>query len=186
MRILVIGASSDRDTLPPPPPDPGDVDGELRSFIQGRQNARVLIVDDDAAIAEVLGEILEDAGYEVDRAEDGVEAIRKIIDGELYDLMLVDLMMPRAPGQSVLGFIGPSQWGDPHDPHYIPQLVITAHAFRETADMSDERFIHLYGSPMSARRGKTNPPPLAKPFDLPLLLQTVRRAIDRKRGHDAE
>ncbi len=190
MRILIVGPPEDRDTLPPPPPsDPDDIDGELRSYIQGRQNARVLVVDDDAAIADVLGEILEDAGYEVQRAADGVEAIRMITDpdGEPFDLLLCDLMMPRAPGQSVLGFLAPSQWGDPADEHFLPTLVITAHSFRDSGASSDERFVFLHGSPRSARRSSLPPATISKPFDLPVLLETVRKAIDkRRRTHDAE
>ncbi len=189
MRILIVGTSSDNDTLPPPPPsDPEDVDAELLSYIHGRQNARILVVDDDVAIGDVLTEILESEGYEIERAYDGVEAIRRITDEKArpFDLLVLDLMMPKAPGQSVLGYLGPSQWGDERDPHYLPLLVISAKSFNDPGAASDERFIFLHGSPRSARRGSTIPPMLNKPFDLPLLLSTVRKAIDRKRARHSD
>lgn len=182
MRVLIVGTDSSRDGDTAPPPKPATVDEELLSFIHGRQNARVLIVDDDHAIHEILADILADEGYEIDRAYDGAEAVSKIIHGPQPDLLLLDMTMPRAPGQSVLGFIGPSQWGDPNDQHYIPQLIITASIFRDHGAVADERFVFVSGSPRSARREQSIPPVLRKPFDVPLLLATVRKAIDRRRN----
>lgn len=58
---------------------------------------RILIVDDDAAVRSVLQAILSQAGYEVDLAGNGKEAIRKLAESP-FDLMITDLVMPEQEG----------------------------------------------------------------------------------------
>lgn len=59
---------------------------------------RVLVVDDDDAIRDVLQVVLESAEYEVDVAADGIIALRKLETGARPDLILLDMMMPRMDG----------------------------------------------------------------------------------------
>jgi DNA-binding response OmpR family regulator len=65
---------------------------------------RALVVDDDSAIRVMVAKILEREGFVVDSARDGFEAIEEIRDHD-YDLVLLDLMMPRVDGFAVLRFI---------------------------------------------------------------------------------
>ena len=65
---------------------------------------KILVVDDDKEILELIAEILEDQGYAVDTARDGKKAI-KAIDTELYDLVITDLKMPKVDGMKVLRHI---------------------------------------------------------------------------------
>lgn len=58
---------------------------------------RLLIVDDDAAIRALLQRVALRAGFEVETARDGQEAI-EILEYRLYDIVIVDLMMPRVSG----------------------------------------------------------------------------------------
>ena len=58
---------------------------------------RILIVDDERMIREVLQEYVEFAGYEGVQAADGVEAVALCKDGH-FDLVLMDVMMPRMDG----------------------------------------------------------------------------------------
>jgi DNA-binding response OmpR family regulator len=58
---------------------------------------RILIVDDERMIREVLQEYVEFAGYEGVQAADGVEAIALCKDGH-FDVVLMDVMMPRMDG----------------------------------------------------------------------------------------
>ena len=69
------------------------------------QRYKILIVDDEASLTTLLKEELEEAGpYEVDLAFDGVEAIN-LIQKVLYDVVLLDMKMPRVSGKEVLLFI---------------------------------------------------------------------------------
>jgi DNA-binding response OmpR family regulator len=58
---------------------------------------RLLIVDDDAAIRLLLQRVALRAGFETETARDGQEAIEKL-EYRLYDIVIVDLMMPRVSG----------------------------------------------------------------------------------------
>ena len=62
---------------------------------------QILIVDDEEDIVNLVRMILEDAGYRVNSAADGRDAIAKIQD-ETYDLVLLDIMMPFLSGWEVL------------------------------------------------------------------------------------
>lgn len=61
--------------------------------------ARILIVDDEAKIREVIREYAEFNHYETDEAGDGMEAVNKCLT-EDYDLIIMDIMMPRLDGFS--------------------------------------------------------------------------------------
>ena len=63
---------------------------------------KVLIVDDERAIRNSLGEILTDEGYEVDTAEDGAVALQKV-EKEKFDVIFCDIKMPGMDGIEVLG-----------------------------------------------------------------------------------
>ena len=56
-------------------------------------NRRVLIVDDETAIREMIVLALEMAGYETVEAADGLQALR-LIQSQPFDLVLMDWMMP--------------------------------------------------------------------------------------------
>ena len=62
---------------------------------------RILIVDDERMIREVLREYVEFAGYEALEAEDGAEAVQ-LCRQEKVDLVLMDIMMPRVDGFSAV------------------------------------------------------------------------------------
>lgn len=58
---------------------------------------RILIVDDDDKIRDVIREYAEYGGYEVTEARDGMEAVN-ICKGQDFDVMVMDIMMPRLDG----------------------------------------------------------------------------------------
>jgi len=67
----------------------------------GATSTRLLIVEDDEALAALLDEYFQEAGYSVDlhlRGDTALDAIR----GEHYDLILTDLVLPGADGLSIL------------------------------------------------------------------------------------
>jgi CheY-like chemotaxis protein len=61
---------------------------------------RILVVEDDTSIRELLVELLESEGYAVASAVNGLEALKLLQSGPLPDLILIDLMMPVMDGYS--------------------------------------------------------------------------------------
>ena len=60
---------------------------------------RVLVVDDEINIRNVIKEYAEFEGYEIDEASDGMEAISKCKEQD-YDIIIMDVMMPKLDGFS--------------------------------------------------------------------------------------
>lgn len=65
---------------------------------------RVLVVDDDEPIRKMVEATLTRELFTVETARDGVEAIEKL-QSTAYDVVVVDLMMPRANGFEVIDFV---------------------------------------------------------------------------------
>lgn len=63
--------------------------------------AKILIADDEAPVREVLRDLLTDAGYEVEEAVDGEEALRRF-RATTPDLVITDILMPKAGGLNLL------------------------------------------------------------------------------------
>ncbi len=78
---------------------------------------KILIVDDEDMIREVIKEYSEDAGYQTDEAENGKIALKKI-NKNTYDLLILDIMMPEMDGFTVLKNIPKEKM--------IPTIVLSA------------------------------------------------------------
>jgi CheY-like chemotaxis protein len=65
---------------------------------------RVLVVDDEPAIRALVTKIIERAGFPVESATDGAEAIEKLTNGE-FAVVVVDLMMPNVDGHGVIAWL---------------------------------------------------------------------------------
>jgi CheY-like chemotaxis protein len=72
--------------------------------IAPRSHARILVVDDEKFLVELLADLLEDEGYVVERAHDGAQALQ-MIESDLPDLVLTDVMMPRMNGTELLAAV---------------------------------------------------------------------------------
>ena len=85
-------------------------------------SSRILVVDDEADISTILSVTLRRAGFEVETAGDGVEAIDQI-RRQPPDLVILDVMMPRADGLETLKRIRE------HAPTaQLPVIMLTAKA----------------------------------------------------------
>lgn len=62
---------------------------------------KILIIDDDPDTRDVYFELLTNEGFSVDTAKDGAEGYNKILQGG-YDLILLDIMMPKIDGINLL------------------------------------------------------------------------------------
>ena len=65
--------------------------------LEAFKGLRVLVVEDEPALAVAVSEALEDAGFTVDRAADGEEGLTRLTEAN-YDLIVCDLKMPRIDG----------------------------------------------------------------------------------------
>ena len=66
-----------------------------------RNGRTVLVVDDERYIVDLLTDLLDDEGYRVISASDGLAALQKVQE-EVPDLILADIMMPRLDGLTLL------------------------------------------------------------------------------------
>jgi CheY-like chemotaxis protein len=96
---------------------------------------RVLVVDDDAMVREVLRSVLEKHDLIVDVAGDGAAAVDFLRDQQ-YAVVLLDLLMPGVDGFGVLDRLG--------DPEIVspPVVLVVTAADRSTVDRLDARRIH--------------------------------------------
>lgn len=61
---------------------------------------RILVVDDNSEIREIIRVLLRSEGYAIEEASDGEEAI-KMAQENVYDLLILDIMMPKSDGYQV-------------------------------------------------------------------------------------
>lgn len=88
---------------------------------------RILVVDDEPDVRNFLAACIEDAGFIVETAVDGVDALEKI-KAHTPDLMTLDMVMPRKSGIKVIRTLREDEkWAR------LPIIVITAHARDEFA-----------------------------------------------------
>lgn len=123
---------------------------------------KLLIVEDEPDIQELLEAYLHDAGYETTIAGDGVEALAKF-QKDKFDLILLDLMLPKIDGFGVCEFIRRES--------NVPILMLTA------IDGEQEQ---LRGFQMEIDDYVT------KPFSMPILLQKIRAILRRTSAEKEE
>jgi two-component system response regulator PilR (NtrC family) len=119
---------------------------------------KILIVDDERSLRDVLSIMLKRAGYDVTAVADGEEAIARI-DKELFDLVITDLKMPKAGGLDVLRAVKEAS------PDTVV-LLITAFASAESAVEAMKLGAHDY---------------LSKPFQVDEVQLRIRNALSQRR-----
>lgn len=120
---------------------------------------RILVVDDDPELQQVLALMLDEHGYQVQIAGNGDEAIEEIRRG-VPDLMLIDLVMPGRDGFSVMRELA-------RRGIRVPTIVMTA------MGGITER---LYAEELGALDY------VAKPFQVNDLIERIANALPRKAG----
>ncbi len=105
---------------------------------------RVLVVDDDGDIRNLLGAALRARGLLVDEARDGAQAIRLLRENH-YSVMLLDLLMPGVDGFRVL-----ERMDGPDVPSPAVVLVITGAERRELASLNAQKIHGIVKKPFDA------------------------------------
>ena len=117
--------------------------------------ARILIIDDEAAIRRILKEILEHEKYQVDEAASAIEALPLVKENE-YDAILCDIKMPQMDGIEFLE--------EAKKISDAPVIMISGHGTIDTAVEAIKKGAFDY---------------ISKPPDLNRLLITLRNALDK-------
>ena len=120
---------------------------------------RILVVDDEESIREIVSSMLTTAGYKCHQAGSGNEALALLESGEKFELMLSDLMMANLDG---IGLLERTKERFPD----IPVVMVTA--------------VHDISVALAAIRNGAYDY-LLKPFEREQLLATVRRALENRR-----
>lgn len=131
----------------------------MHAKIAKKSRKKILVIEDDSAIVEVLAYNLERDGYDVASAADGREGLRKA-RALLPDLIVLDLMLPGMDGIEVCREIRSDKTTKP-----IPLLMLTAKS--EEADQ-------IVGFSMGADDYVT------KPFSVKVLLHRIRVLLQRR------
>ncbi len=80
---------------------------------------KILVVDDDIMITELLSIKLGEKGHKVENANDGWEALKRLSNNQ-YDLLITDLMMPEVSGVTLLSLLRSYVFGK------IPVIIISS------------------------------------------------------------
>ena len=101
----------------------------------------ILIVDDDAGVRRILGEMLKRAGYRVSEAQDGAEALHHIAH-QTFDLVTMDLVMGRMDGVDAISVL--------MNETTAPILVISAHLTEQNRqELADRGVTHWLDKPFT-------------------------------------
>ena len=116
---------------------------------KGFNNKKVLIVDDNKLNIKVARRALQDFNFEIDECYDGMECLDKVVNGDEYDLILMDIMMPNMSGETALAKLK-------ENPNYkIPTIALTADAIAGAKEKYlSEGFIDYIAKPFSKEQIK--------------------------------
>lgn len=120
---------------------------------------KVLLIEDDSKISDLVTTALRQAGYEVDNADNGTKGLEKSITG-MYDLLVLDLMLPGLDGLALLERLRQLSQS-------IPTLILSA-----KGDLNDR----LMGFELGADDY------MPKPFYVEELVARVRAILARREG----
>lgn len=119
-------------------------------------NKTLLIIDDDVELSNLLVEYLSPQGYDIDTAYDGEKGLQKAVSGSHFDLILLDVMLPKLDGFEVLKKLRLS--------HLTPVLMLTA---------KGDDFDRIFGLELGADDY------LAKPFNHRELSARIKAIVRR-------
>jgi len=126
------------------------------------KRTRILVVDDEQKISKMISDYLQAVGFDVERAENGIQALTRIEEA-LPDLMVLDVMMPGIDGFDVVRRI--------REISDLPVILLTARAAENDKLVGLELGADDY---------------LTKPFSMKELAARIRAVLRRSRGFRRE
>ena len=124
------------------------------------RNPRILIIDDEVVIRQLLQRTLSNHGYDVEVAEDGKRALEKI-KGSLFNLLITDLKMPKISGMEVLEEIKKTN-------PFVEVIIITGYPTIEAAVAAIKVGAYDF---------------ICKPFDLVEVREKVKTCLLRQQAN---
>ncbi|MGZ4779016.1 MAG: response regulator [Thermoanaerobaculia bacterium] len=122
---------------------------------------RILVIDDDLAIRVLLQAVLKRMKFDVELAEDGAAGLEKVQQNGGFDLILLDLMMPRVNGYEFIERISKDY------PQMRPHIVVFTAAGKRGVDKI----------PADAVCNS-----ILKPFDLDKFIEIIADCVDKSHG----
>ena len=122
---------------------------------------RILVVEDEKDIQNIIKAFLENAEYKVETADDGLDAIN-LIQNNNYDLILLDIMLPKVDGFTICEMIRKNS--------DVPIIILTALTDEESQLKGFDKLADDY---------------ITKPFSMPVLLKHIE-AIFRRTNNSNE
>ena len=119
---------------------------------------KILVVEDDLDIQELLKNFLQEVGYEIILASDGVEAL-SVFSVLQFDLVLLDVMLPKIDGFAVCEFIRKQS--------QVPIIMLTALSGEEEQIRGLDLQVDDY---------------ITKPFSMPILIRKIAAVLRRSSG----
>ena len=107
---------------------------------------RLLVIDDEAAVREVLCEFLSVLGYDVEAAQDGAEGLARLAR-ERFDLVVTDLRMPQVDGWEVLESARAIVPG-------MPVIILTGTGTDEDRERARAHGVRLLSKPLTLQELK--------------------------------
>ena len=117
---------------------------------------KILVIDDDLAIRVLLQAVLKRMKFDVELAEDGAVGLEKLKNNSHFDLILLDLMMPRVNGYEFIERVG-AEYPETR-PHII---VFTAAGKRGVEKIPSDAVCNA----------------ILKPFDLEKFIEMIRECL---------
>jgi len=126
------------------------------------ESTRILVIDDEERIRTTISMILEQAGYRVDTAENGKQAIKKA-EANFYNLALIDIRLPDMEGTELLTTLKKTT------PKMV-KIILTGYPALQNAVSSINQGVDYY---------------MIKPVDAEELLRVIKEQLEKQR-HEKE
>jgi len=123
------------------------------------ESSRILVIDDEESIRRTISMTLSHAGYVVDTAESGKEAVEKVAKN-FYNLALIDIRLPDMEGTELLTALGDAT------PRMM-KVILTGFPGLQNAVTAINKGVDAY---------------LVKPVDTNELLRVIKRLLEKQKG----